>query len=554
MKLRRVFELLATLLFLASLPFAAPISLANAEFDANQTPTDAIPPKPNPVSLRPVRLSLIKDIRAGWGSWTGKRTAVLGDTLFFVADDGVHYEEVWKSDGTEDGTIMVKDITMYDSMPNLLLTVNNLVYFRLEALGGLWRTDGSEAGTYAIRGDIQIWELAVAGDNIYFSGVTNGPPFALGAWKSDGTDAGTILLRSTCVDPGTMDFTFVNGTVFFATTCHPNTLWKSDGTPAGTARVKDLGGSLVGAYGPLTLEAYNGLLYFVGGSEGDGYQLWKSDGTTAGTVIVNPSISYWFYPQGLTVVGDTLFFSGNDPTYGRDLWKTDGTTGGTVQVMDINPAGSSNPQNLTDVGGTLYFTADDGTHGRELWKSDGTALGTGLVKDIHPTGSSNPLSLTEVDGVLFFAADDGTGDRELWMSDGSEAGTVRVADINPTGSSDPVGLTDVNGTLFLFPDDGVHGREPWKAELVCDFVAPPGMGIEDLQAIAGRWGQTSLDPDWDPLFDLDHDGGIDMVDIMRAAAAWGACLKVPNESSKLRQQVEAECFHDRNLSPSSYQP
>ena len=37
-------------------------------------------------------------------------TARLGvnDTFYFAANDGVHGKELWKSDGTADGTVMVK--------------------------------------------------------------------------------------------------------------------------------------------------------------------------------------------------------------------------------------------------------------------------------------------------------------------------------------------------------------------------------------------------------------------------------------------------------------
>ncbi|MGB3221115.1 MAG: hypothetical protein WBD79_27240, partial [Anaerolineae bacterium] len=54
-----------------------------------------------------------------------------------------------------------------------------------------------------------------------------------------------------------------------------------------------------------------------------------------------------------------------------------------------------------------------------------------------------------------------------------------------------------------------------------NFVPPSTIGVEDIQAIGAHWGETSSSLSWDPQFDLDQDGNIDMVDIMIVAGAWG---------------------------------
>ena len=53
---------------------------------------------------------LVKDINPGTsGSSAGNLTA-FEDRLYFVADDGVNGEELWVSDGTTEGTTLLKDI------------------------------------------------------------------------------------------------------------------------------------------------------------------------------------------------------------------------------------------------------------------------------------------------------------------------------------------------------------------------------------------------------------------------------------------------------------
>jgi ELWxxDGT repeat protein len=448
--------------------------------------------------------AMVGDIVPGSGSSDPQNLVAIGSTIYFTASDSTHGTELWKSDGTAAGTIMLKDIKSGGggSYARNLTNVNGTLYFGADdGVHGweLWKSDGTAAGT-AMVADINPgagssyaeWPTDVNG-TLFFS--ANGA-----LWKSDGTAGGTMMVKA--IDP--RDLINVNGTLFFREVGIYG-LWKSDGTEAGTVQVSSVAG------GQLT--NVNGTLFFSANDGAHGWELWKSDGTAAGTTLVKDIFpgettyyrSYGYTgrwvtfpnnsnPSALTVRNGTLFFTATDGAHGRELWKSDGTDAGTVMVSDAPVGVSSGGDGLTNVNGTLYFAASETWNEAELWKSDGTAAGTAMVKLIPGSGFL-PRYLTNVNGTLYFIACDTDHGPELWKSDGTTAGTTMVMDILPGsysgyyGSYYPRNLTNANGTLFFTADDGVHGSELWALNV----VPAPSLGLSfPTTTTAGSAGSLTI--------------------------------------------------------------
>src|SRR5215204_4354715 len=245
---------------------------------------------------------------------------VMGKQVFFAADDGKHGVELWKSDGTEKGTRLVKDINIVkgNSNPN----------------------DKGDALTRSA----EVEKLYVVGKTLYFR--ASDGKHGVELWKTDGTERGTKLVKD--INP--------------AAPAPINTACKGRKSCVGSSWVDDI--TVVGK------TAAGRRIYFTAIDGKHGLELWKSDGTAKGTKLVKdikPSKAD-SNPDQLTAFKGRLLFSADDGVHGTEMWRSNGTEASTQLLLDIEPGPvGSEPGELTTSGPLLFFSASNPSAGEELW-------------------------------------------------------------------------------------------------------------------------------------------------------------------------------------------
>lgn len=322
--------------------------------------------------------------------------------LYFQAYDSVNGFELWKTEGTTAGITLVKDINTAAGASSFhyrfadFTVFNAALYFQAnDGVNGyeLWKTDGTAVGTVLVK-DINTTtgassspsDFTVFNGSLYFSASNSLNSRKL--WKTDGTAAGTVLVKDITIATGTSflpddfsrGFPVFNGAIYFITL---DSLWKTDDSAVGPMRVEDIntttGWWISHLYNGFIV--FNGALYFPADDGVNGKELWKTDGTAAGTALVkdintqNGGRRSDEYFTAFTELNGTLYFYAKDNVNGPRLWKTDGTDAGTILVK--NTGIGYPPFDFTLFNNSLYFRTGDG-----LWKTDGTAVGTIRVKNI----------------------------------------------------------------------------------------------------------------------------------------------------------------------------
>ncbi len=264
---------------------------------------------------------------------------------------------LYRTDGLNPAQLVKSSDVLYSHVHDFV-EMNGQLYFSW-GFNELWKTDGTEAGTVLIKafsGHIghsssysgQRNMVALGNQLIFVADDGQGREL----WRSDGTTAGTVLVKdldNTIASTNPTEFTLMNNELFFisaAGNASTDGLWKTDGTSSGTTRLSAVRPAFDGYYTgigsaqPVVVSALN-RLFFAADNGSSGMELWTSDGTISGTVQVldirtgAASSSPAMFHAG----SQFLLFIAEDDDGRAKLWRSDGTPGGTTLIKDINPNG-----------------------------------------------------------------------------------------------------------------------------------------------------------------------------------------------------------------------
>lgn len=391
-------------------------------------------------------------------------SVTLNGVAYFAADDGAHGKELWRSDGTKDGTVMVRDVLAgaTGSKPQQFTVLGGqLLFFATNTDGtiALWRSDGTKSGTSKladVNGTWMVSNTAVVNGRMVFV-VAHGPvgQTRMDMWATDGTTAGTsrikhLMDQALLMHPATRDqVPILNGRALFAV---GGGFWSTDGTSAGTIQLHDADNASRIPW-TFNLAILNGAAIAITSREG-AVEVWRTDGTVAGSSRLMQAPNSGLTSVIVTSNGKTFFQLYDPETDKKYLGITDGTVAGTKRLKEIPGGGGMTP--MPD--GRVLMTLSSHDNPIEIWTSDGTFDGTvhqaTLTRGANGSSSQGFVMIDGIGFIFICNPDPSNPIAELWRTDGTAAGTQIVQDLAGTGAADldkymSVTLSDVGGRLAV---------------------------------------------------------------------------------------------------------
>ncbi|RNL60417.1 hypothetical protein EFK50_18955 [Nocardioides marmoriginsengisoli] len=371
----------------------------------------------------------VREIVPGTEGVIVRASASLNRRMLLLLDDRRHGTELWTTDGTRSGTVLLRDIC-----PG----------------------PGGSGGA----------KLVVAGSRAYFA--ADDCAHGQELWSTNGTAAGTSLVKDETPGPGSSspsNLTSSGGRLYYAasTPSEGRELHVTTGTAATTSSV-DLEPGPTGS-DPGSLAGYKALVgdpdavVFAATTSATGREPWFSAGSLASTTSrgdLNPGPPS-SDPSNFAKVGASVVFSATT-NLGTEPWSFSGEETAAL-VKDINPGpGSSDPREFVadPLSHDVVFAATADGIRDELWGLDraGSDTDAHLVYAGDPASGLTPGHLVAFsDWGIFFSATSVAHGRELWFTQGNNPSTRLFKDVVPGPGSSSPGVIVPGSSGFAFDSD-----------------------------------------------------------------------------------------------------
>ncbi len=412
---------------------------------------------------------IVKDINPNGNSMFSGNGAYLtsvGDKLFFVANDGEIGRELWITDGTREGTELIKDIYAGAEGSDIhgLIEHNGLCYFFADdGINGkeLWSSDGSESGTQMVA-DINVGDgsavfgtfeyLTSYNGSLYFEAFDDEDDLL---WQVDSDNNASIVeLPFDNFHSSITGIHVMEGDLYFfrKLTFDGLILYKYDGSQL--TKIVELGlGNII-----THQHSSNGIMYYAVQSGFDDI-LYVYDGNTdMNSELFTPESTVH---SAIAYNSKLIFSVDDDPSlYVIDHVLNTPTVLNAAETIFID----KEPTAFSVFNNYIYYygeSSDDGIH-----RTDGTIPGTELLFDIKkPFGGTNAIHVFQ-NNLLIAGEKSYTTGEELFISDG-EASLEILSDINPGNKdSEPNGfITLGDEKVFFTAETEDAGRELWVYDL-----------------------------------------------------------------------------------------
>lgn len=423
--------------------------------------------------------------------------------LFFVASTAATSNELWHTDGTPEGTRLVKDIhpTSASQPRDPALLAGKLYFFADDGTHGLslWVSDGTAVGTTLVKGFAgrgQPHGLRVTGGRLAF--FLRGSGFDE-LWGSDGTTSRTVALRIFPAAPVPFGNELsILGTsprrlYFRAFDGNSLQLWSTDGTPNGTVAVTDFepddegrqprveGLAVIPGQGSAPVDT---LLFIVDASLSLRVQLWRSQGTPQSNRLISTLINY---QPAVVGVGERVLVRDGGPS----CLKLNSIDATSPSLQPLLSECAAQAETRIDFGPEIdgerivfqVFETGENLE-RRVWRTSGTPASTRRLATFRRTaeirGGFTPAgeSIAKAGDRFFLTGFDDAHGFEPWVSRGAPATTRLLADLNAvSGGSDPVLLGTAGDRAYFSLAQGPDA-EVWRSDGDLETTLP----ATDLEA------------------------------------------------------------------------